>query len=95
MAGHLVSKNQWSILLFFLPSSLLSEIRQEVEYSGGTVAEKIRFYIESGRHWRKKYGEKLTELVLADARDELIEHDSGFLDREQARLKRNCQKSSK
>ena len=38
---------------------------------------------------------KLTELVLADARDELIEHDSGFLDREQARLKRNCQKSSK
>ena len=30
---------------------------------------------------RKKYGEKLTELVLADARDELIEHDSGFLDR--------------
>ena len=91
----LVSKNQWSILLFFLPSSLLSEIRQEVEYSGGTVAEKIRFYIESGRHWRKKYGEKLTELVLADARDELIEHDSGFLDREQARLKRNCQKSSK
>ena len=62
----------------FLPSSLLSEIRQEVEYSGGTVAEKIRFYIESGRHWRKKYGEKLTELVLADARDELIEHDSDF-----------------
>ena len=79
----------------FLPSSLLSEIRQEVEYSGGTVAEKIRFYIESGRHWRKKYGEKLTELVLADARDELIEHDSVFLDREQARLKRNRQKSSK
>ena len=38
---------------------------------------------------------KLTELVLADARDELIEYDPGFLDREQARLKRNCQKSSK
>ena len=38
---------------------------------------------------------KSTELVLADARDELIEHDSGFLDREQARLKRNRQKSSK
>ena len=63
---------------------LLSEIRQEVEYSGGTVAEKIRFYIESGRHWRKKYGEKLTELVLADARDELIEYDPGFLDRERS-----------
>ena len=31
----------------------------------------------------KKYGEKLTELVLADARDELIEYDPGFLDREQ------------
>ena len=30
----------------------------------------------------KKYGEKLTELVLADARDELIEYDPGFLDRE-------------
>ena len=59
------------------------------------MPKKIRFYIESGRHWRKKYGEKLTELVLADARDELIEHDSGFLDREQARLKRNRQKSSK
>ena len=41
----------------------------------------------------KKYGEKLTELVLADARDELIEYDPGFLDREQARLKRNRQKS--
>ena len=32
----------------------------------------------------KKYGEKLTELVLADARDELIEYDPGFLDREQS-----------
>ena len=26
----------------------------------------------------KKYGEKLTELVLADARDELIEYDQDF-----------------
>ena len=95
MAGHSRFKESMEHFTLFLPSSLLSEIRQEVEYSGGTVAEKIRFYIESGRHWRKKYGEKLTELVLADARDELIEHDSGFLDREQARLKRNCQKSSK
>ena len=43
----------------------------------------------------EKYGEKLTELVLADARDELIEYDPGFLDRERARLKRNRQKSSK
>ena len=91
MAGHSRFKESMEHFTLFLPSSLLSEIRQEVEYSGGTVAEKIRFYIESGRHWRKKYGEKLTELVLADARDELIEHDSGFLDREQARLKRNCQ----
>ena len=32
----------------------------------------------------KKYGEKLTELVLADARDELIEYDPGFLDRERS-----------
>ena len=32
----------------------------------------------------KKYGEKLTELVLADARDELIEYDPGFLDLEQS-----------
>ena len=96
MAGHSRFKESMEHFTLFLPSVfLLSEIRQEVEYSGGTVAEKIRFYIESGRHWRKKYGEKLTELVLADARDELIEHDSGFLDREQARLKRNCQKSSK
>ena len=94
MAGHSFQRINGAFYSF--PSVfLLSEIRQEVEYSGGTVAEKIRFYIESGRHWRKKYGEKLTELVLADARDELIEHDSGFLDREQARLKRNCQKSSK
>ena len=83
MAGRSRFKESMEHFTLFLPSSLLSEIRQEVEYSGGTVAEKIRFYIESGRHWRKKYGEKLTELVLADARDELIEYDPGFLDREQ------------
>ena len=88
MAGHSRFKRINGAFYSFPSVFLLSEIRQEVEYSGGTVAEKIRFYIESGRHWRKKYGEKLTELVLADARDELIEHDSGFLDREQARLKR-------
>ena len=59
------------------------------------MPKRLGSILKAGRHWRKKYGEKLTELVLADARDELIEHDSVFLDREQARLKRNCQKSSK
>ena len=54
MAGRSRFKESMEHFTLFLPSSLLSEIRQEVEYSGGTVAEKIRFYIESGRHWRKK-----------------------------------------
>ena len=79
----------------FLPSSYFLRLGRKLNIPVARLPKKIRFYIESGRHWRKKYGEKLTELVLADARDELIEHDSGFLDREQARLKRNRQKSSK
>ena len=53
MAGRSRFKESMEHFTLFLPSSLLSEIRQEVEYSGGTVAEKIRFYIESGRHWRR------------------------------------------
>ena len=54
MAGHSRFKESMEHFTLFLPSSLLSEIRQEVEYSSGTVAEKIRFYIESGRHWPKE-----------------------------------------
>ena len=40
MAGHSRFKESMEHFTLFLPSSLLSEIRQEVEYSGGTVAEK-------------------------------------------------------
>ena len=47
MAGHSRFKESMEHFTLFLPSSLLSEIRQEVEYSGGTVAEKIRFYLKA------------------------------------------------
>ena len=41
MAGHSRFKESMEHFTLFLPSSLLSEIRQEVEYSSGTVAERL------------------------------------------------------
>ena len=41
MAGRSRFKESMEHFTLFLPSSLLSEIRQEVEYSGGTVAERL------------------------------------------------------
>ena len=84
MAGRSRFKESMEHFTLFLPSSLLSEIRQEVEYSGGTVAKRLGSILKAVATGEKKYGEKLTELVLADARDELIEYDPGFLDREQS-----------
>lgn len=88
MAGRGRAKSEsMEHFTLFLPAALLAELREEVEQNGGTVAEKIRFYIESGIHWREKYAQKLTEMVIQDVYQELIDHDPGVLNRQRALMR--------
>lgn len=90
MAGRSRSKaGNMEHFTLFLPASLLAELRAEVEENGGTVSDKIRFYIESGRHWREKYAQAISSMVVKDAFNELIEHDPGLAERQAARLRQS------
>ena len=61
MAGWSLSFQRINGAFFtlFLPSSYFLRLAGKLNIPVARVAEKIRLYIESGRHWRKKYGEKL------------------------------------
>ena len=63
----------------FLPSSLLSEISRKLNIPVARLPKRLGSILKAVVTGERNMVKKLTELVLADARDELIEHDSGFL----------------
>ena len=95
MAGRSRFKESMEHFTLFLPSSYFLRLGRKLNIPVARLPKRLGSILKAVATGEKKYGEKLTELVLADARDELIEYDPGFLDRERARLKRNRQKSSK
>ena len=88
----LVSKNQWSILLFSFRLPYFLRLGRKLNIPVARLPKRLGSILKAVVTGERNMVKKLTELVLADARDELIEHDSGFLDREQARLKRKLSK---
>ena len=75
----LVSKNQWSILLFSFRLPYFLRLGRKLNIPVARLPKRLGSILKAVATGERNMVKKLTELVLADARDELIEYDPGFL----------------